>query len=117
MGISVSCPFSDSSDLENGIESVIVKSISFGKDEAKTLARSISFNGGDSDPTIVKSLGSGKMIVEGSVSFKRRELGTLISITAPSPDDEKKEAMLLVSPKSDGSDIQSPIPKSLYWDN
>ncbi|XP_031399586.1 IQ domain-containing protein IQM2-like [Punica granatum] len=112
MGISVSCPFSDSGDLEKGIESIIVRSISFGKDEAKTVARSISFNGRDSDPTIVKSLGSGKMIIEGSISFKRRELGTLISITAPSVDDEEKETVLSDSPKSEESDIQSPIPKT-----
>lgn len=111
MGISISCPFSDSSDMDKGIESIIVKSISFGKDEAKTLARSISFNCRDSDPMIVKSLGDGKMIVEGSVSFKRRELGALVSIASPSLDG-KEETGLLDGPKSEGSDIQSPIPRS-----
>lgn len=112
MGISISCPFSDSSDIEKGIESVIVKSISLGKDEARTPVRSISFNGRDSDPTIVKSLVSGKMIVEGSVSFRKRELGTLISITSPLLEEKKQETVVPDNPKSDESNIQYPIPKS-----
>lgn len=114
MGISVSCPYSDSCDMEKEIESIIVKSISFGKDEAKTLVRSISINGRDSDPTIVRSLGSGKMILEGSVSFKRRESRTLISITAPSSVDEKQqETVLSDSPNSEDSHIiLSPVPNS-----
>ncbi|CAM8913495.1 unnamed protein product [Rhodiola kirilowii] len=86
MGISCSCPFSENSDLESKLDSILVRSISFVADEVKTTARSISFNSGDStQPAILKSMVSGKMVVEGSISFKRREMETLISITPPSP--------------------------------
>ncbi|WJZ88444.1 hypothetical protein VitviT2T_007742 [Vitis vinifera] len=89
MGISFSCPFSESNDLETGLESVVVKSISFGDNEVKTAKRSVSFNGRNSEPTIMRSLGSGKMILEGSVSFERGELETKVLIKAPSLDKEK----------------------------
>ncbi|XP_057956450.1 IQ domain-containing protein IQM2 [Malania oleifera] len=107
MGISFSCPFSDHDDLENGIESVIVKSISFGDDELKTMLRSISFNGRDSEPAIMRSMGSGKMILEGSISFKRRALETMVSINAPSLDEEKNMPISPVCSKSKEMDDQT----------
>ncbi|XP_059628785.1 IQ domain-containing protein IQM2 [Cornus florida] len=88
MGISFSCPFADDIDLENGFESVTVKSISFGDDGVKTPARSVSFNGRDSEPTILQSIGSGKMMIEGSVSFKASELKAKISFKAPSSKEK-----------------------------
>ncbi|KAI3434234.1 uncharacterized protein J3R85_006691 [Psidium guajava] len=99
MGITSSCPFSDYSDLENQFESVIVKSISFGKDHVKTPVRSISFNGRDCEPTIVKSLESGETIVEGSISFKRRESRTIISIEAPLSNEQKDVAFAMENAK------------------
>lgn len=62
-------PFSQNIDVENALESVIVKSISLGEDEVKTLFRNVSFNRCDEEPMVLKSLGSGKMTVETSVSF------------------------------------------------
>ncbi|KAL9407411.1 hypothetical protein Peur_004383 [Populus x canadensis] len=91
MGISSSCPFSKYSDVDTGLESVIVKSISFGDDEAKTPLRLISFGDQDFEPAISKSLGSGKMVVERSVSFKGGELERMMSIRA-SPLDKEKDA-------------------------
>lgn len=99
MGIASSCPFSDYSDLENQFESVIVKSVSFGKDNVKTPVRSISFNGRDCEPTIVKSLESGETIVEGSISFKRRESRTVISIEAPLSNEQKDVAFAMENAK------------------
>ncbi|KAL8170940.1 hypothetical protein V2J09_022744 [Rumex salicifolius] len=81
MGLTLSCPLADYNDVESDLESIIVKSISLGDDQVKTAQRSISFNGRDSDPKIFKSLSSGKMVVEGSVSFKKGENETLISIS------------------------------------
>ncbi|XVF47502.1 hypothetical protein PTKIN_Ptkin03bG0113900 [Pterospermum kingtungense] len=106
MGVSLSCPFAQCSDVENGLESVTVKSISFGDDGAKTPVRSISFRSLDSEPTILKSLGSGKMIVEGSVSFKGRDLEKVLSIKSTSSDKAqdlpiKTKAMDIPSPKPD----------------
>ncbi|KAK3026380.1 hypothetical protein RJ639_040469 [Escallonia herrerae] len=88
MGLSFSCPLADSGDLENKFESVIVKSITFGDNGAKTPVRSVSFKGQDVEPTILQSVGSGKMVVEGSVSFRTKENEPMNSPKAPSPEDE-----------------------------
>ncbi|KAI3461888.1 hypothetical protein Pfo_018551 [Paulownia fortunei] len=77
MGVSCSCPLAVYCDLENGFESVVVKSINLGDDEQKTQVRSISFKGKDSEPTILQSLGSGKLLVEGSVRFRARKTQTM----------------------------------------
>ncbi|GMJ00879.1 hypothetical protein like AT3G13600 [Hibiscus trionum] len=78
MGVGFSWPFakcSSSTEIDNGgSESITVKSISFGDEGIKTLLRSISFKISDSEPTILQSLGSGKMILEGSVSFKGMDI-------------------------------------------
>lgn len=93
MGISLSCPLATYNDLESGLESIVVKSLCLGDDEVKTPERSISFKGqGDSEPMIVrKTLGSGKMIVEGSISFKQTEMDTIISINAPCITIDKED--------------------------
>lgn len=89
MGISFSCPFAEHTDQESGMESVIVKSISFGDEQVKTPVRSVSFNRADLEPTISKSLGSGKMALETSVSFKGSEFERMVSVKVPSLDKEK----------------------------
>lgn len=65
----------------------------------KTPVRSISFNSRDCEPTIVKSLGSGETIVEGSISFKRRESRTIISIEAPLSNEQKDVAFAVENAK------------------
>ncbi|XP_039064078.1 IQ domain-containing protein IQM2-like [Hibiscus syriacus] len=93
MGVGFSWPFDkcSSTEMDNGsLESITVKSISFGDEGIKTSLRSISFKISDSEPTILKSLGSGKMILEGSVSFKGREL--------VKPESLKTKAMDIQSP-------------------
>ncbi|TXG73044.1 hypothetical protein EZV62_001623 [Acer yangbiense] len=116
MGVSFSCPFSDYSDVESSLESIIVKSISFGDDEVRTPVRSVSFNSRDLEPTILKSLGSGRMVVEGSVSFKESELEAMISQMSFSPEKEKDESIITsikimdnyASPRSDRSKEMCP---------
>ncbi|GMH12811.1 hypothetical protein Nepgr_014652 [Nepenthes gracilis] len=88
MGISFSCPFDSKNDLENRLESIAVKSISFGDDEVKTTQRSICSEGEDSEPMIMKPLDSGKMIVEGSISFKLREEEAIVAVNLSSVDKE-----------------------------
>lgn len=81
MGVSFSCPFAEQDDVEAALDSVTVKSISFGDDdECKTPKRSVNFNDGTFEPTILKSMGSGKMVVEKSVSFKGMQLERMISL-------------------------------------
>ncbi|ESQ48647.1 hypothetical protein EUTSA_v10022216mg [Eutrema salsugineum] len=81
MGVSFSCPFAEQDDVESALDFVTVKSISFGdEDECKTPKRSVNFNDKTLEPTILKSLGSGKMVVEKSVSFKGMQLERMISL-------------------------------------
>uniref|UniRef100_A0A7N0TH92 IQ domain-containing protein IQM2-like n=1 Tax=Kalanchoe fedtschenkoi TaxID=63787 RepID=A0A7N0TH92_KALFE len=108
MGISCSCPFSEDIDLESGLESILVRSISFGADEVKTTARSISFNGRESSqPAVLKSVVSGKMVVEGSISFKRRETETVICITPPSPGKQNKPVIRSIRNRMTGLQNQT----------
>ncbi|GAV60507.1 hypothetical protein CFOL_v3_04037 [Cephalotus follicularis] len=113
MGISFSCPFAIYSDVENGLESVIVKSICFGDDEVKTPMRSISFNSRNLEPTILKSLGSGKMIIEGSVSLKGRDLEKMLSTKFTCLEKENNLSTTPISRKSMEMDNQSPKPDRL----
>ncbi|KAG5250113.1 IQ domain-containing protein [Salix suchowensis] len=106
MGISFSCPFSEYIDVDTGLESVTVKSINFGDDEAKTPVRSVSFGSKDFEPTISKSLSSGKMIVERSVSFKGGELERMVSIRASTSDKEKEAPAKMASINSKEMDNQ-----------
>ncbi|GLT82413.1 hypothetical protein SLE2022_007900 [Rubroshorea leprosula] len=108
MGAWFSCPFAKCSDIETGLEPVIVKSINLGGDEEKTPVRSVSFKGRDSEPTILKSLGLGRMIFEGSVSFKGRELVRMHSTKSTSSDKENNVQFEAVSPKCMVIDAQSP---------
>ncbi|EXC34486.1 hypothetical protein L484_019083 [Morus notabilis] len=110
MGISFSCPFAEHSDEESGMESVIVKSISFGDGQVKTPVRSVSFNRADLEPTISKSLGSGKMALETSVSFKGSEFERMVSVKVPSLDKEKNMSIKSIDSiwKEIGDEDRSP---------
>ncbi|XP_038678653.1 IQ domain-containing protein IQM2-like [Tripterygium wilfordii] len=107
MGVSFSCPFAEYGDVENELESVVVKSISFGDDKVKTPVRSVSFKRQDSIPTILTSLGSGKMIIEGSVSFKGRG-DAMISINPSSLDKENIAPMAPIKTMTNDVNNQSP---------
>ncbi|KAJ0263975.1 IQ domain-containing protein IQM2 [Hirschfeldia incana] len=82
MGVSFSSSFTKQQDVETALDSVTVKSISFGDDdECRTPKRSVNFSDRTLEPTILKSLGSGgKMVVEQSVSFKGMQLERMISL-------------------------------------
>ncbi|KAI3474593.1 hypothetical protein Pfo_029595 [Paulownia fortunei] len=88
MGMTFSCPFANFDDLDSRLESYLVRSISFGGDDAK-VSRSVSFNGRDSKPDRLKSFGSGKMILKGSLSFQGRDLEAKISLQAPGSNPEE----------------------------
>lgn len=113
MGISFSCPFAKFADLENGIQSIIIKSKSFGDDEVKTPARSFSFNIQGLEPIITKPLGSGVMALERAVHLEERDPEMVLPIESPTPisNEQKQEPAMSVCPKSDGGNIQ--IPRSV----
>ncbi|MFQ6666057.1 hypothetical protein Gotur_032574 [Gossypium turneri] len=100
MGNAFSCLFGKCvTEMDNGsLDSMTVKSIIFGDEErAKTPLRSISFKISDSKPTILKSCGSRKMILEGSVSFKGRDLeDTMTSAIDEAAASSKSKAMDVV---------------------
>ncbi|RWR82790.1 IQ domain-containing protein IQM2-like protein [Cinnamomum micranthum f. kanehirae] len=118
MGLLFSCPFADYDDLRENFEPIVVRSISFNDDNVKTTVRSVSFNGRDAEPKILKSLGSGKMIIEGSVSFRQRDLDSLdlermISFKVPSLSTPKESAFGSDSFKGIESENQLPASNTL----
>ncbi|OIW00495.1 hypothetical protein TanjilG_24225 [Lupinus angustifolius] len=107
MGLFFSCPFAKYSDVVDDLDSMVVKSINFGNDKIKTLVRSVSFKNQDLEPTILKSLGSGKMTIEKSVSFKRKDLENMILTKSLSLDEEQNIAISRIYKKSKEVDDQS----------
>ncbi|XP_038878271.1 IQ domain-containing protein IQM2-like [Benincasa hispida] len=112
MGAFFSCPLAKYIDVENGMESITVKSISFGDDVVKTPVRSVSFNSRDLEPMIMKSIGSGRMKLETSVSFKGRELEKMVSMEAAAVPLEEKLHVVADSAKSKEMENQSPRSES-----
>ncbi|CAI0440608.1 unnamed protein product [Linum tenue] len=79
MGIPFSCSFGESDDVQSALESMVVKSISFGDDgAAKTPVRSVSFKRSDLEPTVSRSA-SGEMVVERSISLKGVEFEKMMN--------------------------------------
>lgn len=114
MGVSLSCPFADFDDFDDDFEALIVRSFSFKDDEeVKHKWRSVSFNGRDTEPTLLKSFGSGKMFLEGSLSFNRRKLDpfhleTMFSFKKPSSNNGSP----LKSESSNDKKNGDPLPTS-----
>ncbi|CAL0324987.1 unnamed protein product [Lupinus luteus] len=112
MGLFFSCPFAQYNDVIDDLDSMVVKSINFGNDKIKTLVRSVSFKNQDLEPTILKSLGSGKMTIEKSVSFKRKDLeDNMILTKSLSLDEEQNIAISRIYKKSKEVDDQSLRPE------
>ncbi|CAL0306443.1 unnamed protein product [Lupinus luteus] len=107
MGISFSCPFAKYNDVEDDLDSMVVKSINFGNDEIKTLLRSVSFKRKDLEPTILKSLGSRNMTIEKTVSFKRKDVENMILTKSLSLDKEQNIDVSRIFSKSIEVDDQS----------
>lgn len=101
MGMTFSWPFANSKEFDNQFEfeSYLARSISFEGEDAKILG-SVSFSGQDSKPCRLKSFGSGKMILEGSLSFKGRELEAKISLQAQGLNAEDQTMIRSISFRS-----------------
>ncbi|XP_017695964.1 IQ domain-containing protein IQM2-like [Phoenix dactylifera] len=116
MGIPFSCPGADYAALDESFEALFMRSLSLA-DNVRSTLRSVSFNGRDSQPTILKTFGSGKLIIEGSLSFNRRErrdtfhLETKFSMKSPT---SKKESTtrLVDSKKPRFNNLQEKAPES-----
>ncbi|KAL1540938.1 IQ domain-containing protein IQM2-like [Salvia divinorum] len=77
MGVAYSCPLSFFFDLENGFESMVANPFNLGGDERNTLVRSSSFKGKLIEPARLQSLGSGKLLREGSLRFRAKQAQTI----------------------------------------
>lgn len=106
MGISSSCPFAEYIDLGNSLESILIKSTSFG-DEEKTPLRSVSFSSRDSESKVLKSVSSQNVSLEGSISLKGRDLENLSSTETSSLETGNDIGVASISPKSVELDNQS----------
>ncbi|KAL3357399.1 hypothetical protein AABB24_017886 [Solanum stoloniferum] len=89
MGITYSCPFANFDDSDTKFESYLVRTLSFGSDATKNALPAINFNDQNpQQPKMHKSYSSGKMILEGTLSYKRRELEARIGLTSFDNDEK-----------------------------
>ncbi|XP_027337593.1 IQ domain-containing protein IQM2-like [Abrus precatorius] len=107
MGISFSCSFVKCNCVEDGLDSMIVKSLNSGNDEIKIPLCSVSFKNGDLEPTIVRSLGFGKMSMDAPVNLDRKDLENIISTRTLAFNKEKSMTMSRINEKSKEMDDQS----------
>ncbi|XP_059296015.1 IQ domain-containing protein IQM6-like [Lycium ferocissimum] len=92
MGITYSCPFANFDDSDSKFESYLVRTLSFGSDGTRSTLPPINSNN-DQNPQqskMQKSHSSGKMMLEGTLSYKRRELEARIGLMSPAFDKEDK---------------------------
>ncbi|KAL7124491.1 hypothetical protein ABFS83_14G051800 [Erythranthe nasuta] len=87
MGVSWSCPLAVYFDLENGLESAAVKSFNLSDNEQNSLVRSVSLERKDSEPRILQSSGSGKLLREGSIRYRSRKAQTTSFFTEMPPEN------------------------------
>ncbi|KAL7138663.1 hypothetical protein ABFS83_10G179000 [Erythranthe nasuta] len=89
MGMTFSCPLANLDDFDTQLESYLGRSVSFQGENEKIL-RSVSFSDKDSETGArLKSLGSGNMILKGSLSFQGNDLEAKISFEAPVSNAEE----------------------------
>ncbi|XP_009766492.1 IQ domain-containing protein IQM6-like [Nicotiana sylvestris] len=91
MGITFSCPFANFEDLETRVESYLVRTLSLGSDDMRTALQPRNFNDQITRKSILKSFGSGNMILEGTLTYKRREFETKIALKTLVSDKEDKK--------------------------
>ncbi|XP_023512426.1 IQ domain-containing protein IQM2 [Cucurbita pepo subsp. pepo] len=106
MGISGSCPFAEFIDLGNSLQSILIKSLSFG-DEEKTPIRSVSFTSRDSEPKVLKSVSSRNVSLEASINLNGRDLENLPSTEASSLETGNDIGVASINPESVEFDNQS----------
>nr|GEY09345.1 hypothetical protein [Tanacetum cinerariifolium] len=86
MGLSFSWPYANIDDIDDHIESIISKSLSFKENDVRTVLRSFSFDDCHSSKlTKVKSFKS-SMMVRGSISFNGREFDKVSSFKRSNPE-------------------------------
>lgn len=86
MGVSCSCPLAFFFDLESGFESLFASSIKLENDEKNPLVRSSSSKGKATEPARLQSIGSGKLLREGSLRFRARKNHIMRFIEAQADD-------------------------------
>ncbi|KAK8937051.1 hypothetical protein KSP39_PZI012247 [Platanthera zijinensis] len=92
MGLAIFCSGDEGEAYEDGFEA-LVRSINLTGGYERSNLRAVSFNGRQSEPTLMKTFGSGKLVVEGTLNLKRRETEALqpetkISVKSHSGGDE-----------------------------
>lgn len=92
MGITFSCPFANFEDLDSRVESYLVRTLSLGSDDMRNALQPRNFNDQIIRKSkILKSFGSGNMILEGTLTYKRREFEAKIALRTLISDKEDKK--------------------------
>ncbi|KAI3798385.1 hypothetical protein L1987_33660 [Smallanthus sonchifolius] len=117
MGLSFSWPLANMNDLDDHIESIMSKSLSFKENNVKTLLRSLSFDDQCSSKLAKVRSFKSSMMIRGSLSFNGRELkrhGPESPSAKPLPEPKIKRVESLVSElKTQGPESPSAKAKPL----
>ncbi|KAJ8570341.1 hypothetical protein K7X08_037313 [Anisodus acutangulus] len=99
MGITFSCPFANFEDLDSRVESYLVRTLSLGSDDMRNALQPRNFNDQITRKSkILKSFGSGNMILEGTLTYKRREFEAKIALSTLVSDKEDKKNIRSYNP-------------------
>ncbi|XP_016493592.1 IQ domain-containing protein IQM6-like [Nicotiana tabacum] len=91
MGITFSCPFANFEDLDTRVESYLVRTLSLGSDDMRIALQPRNFSDQITRKSILKSFSSGNMILEGTLTYKRREFEAKIALKTLVSDKEDKK--------------------------
>ncbi|KAK8504391.1 hypothetical protein V6N13_025068 [Hibiscus sabdariffa] len=108
MGSKLSSPIPSLSNLENHVQDMLTKSLSFNdvNVNVKTILQSLSFNRLTSDPKGMEPNGSQNALLDGSSSFNQREIKSPLSLTTPT-DNEMESCMKLSNYKAKENPVQT----------
>ncbi|KAF5768737.1 hypothetical protein HanRHA438_Chr14g0650411 [Helianthus annuus] len=110
MGLSFSWPLADMNDLDDHIESIMSKSLSFKENNVRTLLRSLSFDDHHSSKLAKVRSFKSSMMIRGSLSFNgRREPEPPLAKPLPEPKI-KRVGSLVSEPKTQGPESPSAKP-------
>ncbi|KAL4309584.1 hypothetical protein GQ457_01G014460 [Hibiscus cannabinus] len=101
MGSKFSSPIPSLNNLENHVQDILTKSLSFNdvNVNVKTMLQTLSFNRLSSDPKGLEQNGSQNVLPDGSSSFSKRDMKSPLSLTTPT-DNEFESCMKLSNDKA-----------------
>lgn len=101
MGLSFSWPYANINDLDDHIESIMSKSLSFKENDVRKMLRSFSFDDCRSSKLSKMKSFKSSMVIRGSLSFNGRELEKSCTFKSSSTEVDHTPSRILKSPLSE----------------